>query len=458
VARWCKNEGQRVARIIAAAADAEAASPLPAGSFELLLRVLHAGELVLPPPKSSGAGPEPPEGGDEHEREPAAIACKEEGNQLFKAGRMEEALMQFEAAAQLLGRAQLAATLLSNRAAAGLKLGNRPAQLSALCDAGAALAIDHEGSQPKARFRLVLSLEALGWVPEAKLACDAVLRGLDKEEARPLRTLREKLAAGPSGASIRNKLIRIHKQTGQRDVDNIRHELMEQERIMMQRTMRGAPAFKNKLLQNMLLFDGPLFDERVPPFHEQFKQAGQMPDRCDVGRCSRMLHSAYEYAVSVRKRELLITNVQPLPKDGPDAPIVEGVHVSKGEAAKRLHSFEKDDLMWLLHGAEEVGDVRDFNPSPYESGLHHSFNNASLPSLVLLPGKTHVGVGFTDLAVLSASIAGSGHGDGGEQSDPMRWIGYEVSAYAVAKTAAIVAMMQHGVPVDAMPQVWYSAA
>ena len=102
-----------------------------------------------------------------------------------------------------------------------------------------------------------------------------------------------------------------------------------------------------------------------------------------------------------------------------------------------------------------MGDLRlDRQPEPYASGLHHTFSNVATEPYILVAGKTHLAVGFLDLGALAASLRISNIAS---HSSPTRFVGFETSAYCVAKTAVVVAMLELGVDADDILQVWYSS-
>ena len=67
---------------------------------------------------------------------------------------------------------------------------------------------------------------------------------------------------------------------------------------------------------------------------------------------------------------------------------------------------------------------------------------------------THVAVGFTDLGVFHSFD----YSEEWTTSRPLRWVGYEASAYCVAKTTVVVALIERGAAKEEIMQVWYSAA
>jgi hypothetical protein len=308
----------------------------------------------------------------------------------------------------------------------------------------------------------VLALVALEWLPEAEAACDEALRVLAEEQAGVFAKLRASIVARrgaqplPSSPreSVRERLRKARALEGDRD-EVADPASMERMRVLMSMAARAAGDAK---LQDLLLYEGPMYDDRVAPFHTDFVRAGLMPKQCNVARCMSALHSGYEHAASIRMGEAFMMVGGNPSGAGPDAPACAGCFVTTGDLAKRLRSHDEADLRWLLLAAD--GDVRAARVWPYADELHHSFSNAAVRPTVMAAGRTHVAVGFVDLASLSASIAVSGYGEeeASAASSPTLWVGYEQSAYAVAKTAAIVAMMQRGASDDDVLQVWYSAS
>jgi hypothetical protein len=119
----------------------------------------------------------------------------------------------------------------------------------------------------------------------------------------------------------------------------------------------------------------------------------------------------------------------------------------------------------------------------YAAGNYQSFTNVAARAELLTPGTTHVAVGFVDLGSLaascraielrqaissssarhhssgsssssSASAGGSSSSvEGGSSSSPLRWVGYEVSAFAVAKALVLLQMMRQAADTDCILQV-----
>jgi hypothetical protein len=119
---------------------------------------------------------------------------------------------------------------------------------------------------------------------------------------------------------------------------------------------------------------------------------------------------------------------------------------------------------------------------PYGGGWQ-SFVNAPSRTEILEPGTTHVAIGFVDLGGLAAACemltarepeladvadfaaAYSGSSSSSRQGnwmeglrrqlgvEPLRWVGYEMSAYCVSKTLVVLQMVEQGAAVDEILQV-----
>lgn len=117
---------------------------------------------------------------------------------------------------------------------------------------------------------------------------------------------------------------------------------------------------------------------------------------------------------------------------------------------------------------------------PYGGGWQ-SFVNAPARPEILQPGSTHVAIGFVDLGGLAAACEQLPARDGealrmallaeacsgrfieaaaahSRMLQPLRWVGYGLSAYCVAKSLVILEMMEQGVAVDDILQVRRVAA
>ena len=147
-----------------------------------------------------------------------------------------------------------------------------------------------------------------------------------------------------------------------------------------------------------------------------------------------------------------------------------------GRAAAAFYQYyileKKFDPMHLLRRMNAGGDfetIRSWfqrasfgeinltlkNRQLYDPRVLHSF--ANVPNRCeenLTAGKTTVSIGFVDLGLLREATLLDYH----SSNQPLKWVGYEATAYCVAKTAAIIGMLQLKSSVDCILQVWYSAA
>ena len=132
----------------------------------------------------------------------APLTLKEEGNALFKRGDFARALEAYslaleshEADADAGADATFRATVLANRAATNLKLGN----LEDVVD-DCAEALDADGSNAKARFRRAEALQRLGRLEEALQDMAALCRTHPKsrEFEEKARAIRDEIGKGPS--------------------------------------------------------------------------------------------------------------------------------------------------------------------------------------------------------------------------------------------------------------------
>ena len=122
---------------------------------------------------------------------------------------------------------------------------------------------------------------------------------------------------------------------------------------------------------------------------------------------------------------------------------------------KRLHSVPME---WWMD-SRAYGDIYEFSTSQYIPFIRHSFSNQAYRKELLTRGRTHVAIGFVDLGVLlTCELTKSGLGA------PVKFVGFDCSAYAVAKTLVVWAICERSkgrdvnvaVLVQAVVQVWFS--
>lgn len=205
-------------------------------------------------------------------------------------------------------------------------------------------------------------------------------------------------------------------------------------------------------------------DSSVPPFHKEFEAArAAHPAGVPLGWAVEQLELGFEYARSNSRELNTLFEDKP-----PDA------YFRKITTAGMRESECSDAILaWKQHGAADPlqaarsddGSVRFVPRMPYgyfagsqklPVEMHHHFSNAPVISVPMAAGTLHVAIGFVDLAtLLSATIGDAPEGKAG----PLRWVGYECSVHAVAKTMVIATMLATArIPADFIVQVWYSSA
>ena len=196
----------------------------------------------------------------------------------------------------------------------------------------------------------------------------------------------------------------------------------------------------NRQLANIMVMavkgknlDIELLDTRIPPFHNSFTK---WPIECNMPECKLRLLAAYEFGRAAKQ--------------------IYNSYITRGsESVDPKHVLRRlagSSIEWFLKS--EMGEI---NPEPYLNIYNptciHGFSNFQSIKENITNGSTIVSIGFVDLGILRESIY-----DNSLQVKPVIWIGYEASAYCVAKTASIIAMIQIGSSADAILQVWYSSA
>ena len=124
--------------------------------------------------------------------------------------------------------------------------------------------------------------------------------------------------------------------------------------------------------------------------------------------------------------------------------------------AFRLGALTKETVTWWENA--KLGSVRSFLQTSgqfgYSTSVFHSFSNAITRKEILTFGTTHVAMGFVDLNVLRDAIFNGEF----SASGPLKWVGYEICPFAIAKTMVIIELLKHpSITPKAIAQIWYSA-
>jgi hypothetical protein len=125
---------------------------------------------------------------------------------------------------------------------------------------------------------------------------------------------------------------------------------------------------------------------------------------------------------------------------------------------KRLGTNDVTKMRWYF-GVRSPGSIyANYRAHPYGSCVRHNFSNQAYRKERLQQGKTHVAIGFVDLGLLLAADLAPGNG-------PLRFLGVERSAFAVAKARVVweLLLQTPSTPPErerhlySVMQVWYSS-
>lgn len=409
----------------------EAVKELPSSWWEVSNVVDQLSKRPLPPPPTDDTSWE---------------QQKETGNTAFRAGRFAEAVDSYTRSLSALDASSNTpslAKLLCNRAVALTQAGKVS---QGLMDATCAIAL--QPLNVKAWHHRASALQKLGRVEASQASCnfgrEAVIASGE------LRSL-------PAFASIETKLVAIEKPDVTAPKKSTAEHTAEREAhtsMFKAKSYAGADGlgFLNMMTEMMPPEkQRKMFGRKIEPMldfrFELGKYGGGFPAGVDAACANDYLRQSYEHARSLpHVMEMHLRQKQWEPDEH--------------DILKRLNSPWR--LEWYL------GDGRrgDFCPelpeegSTYASYVRHSFSNQAYRKEVLQGGKTHVAVGFVDLGLLlAADIQNSDAG-------PVRFIGYELSAYSIAKTLVLWEMLcssassatEENDQVRSILQVWYSAS
>ncbi len=339
-----------------------------------------------------------------------AIDLKVKGNTLFAAGRYSDALYMYLSAIQCSSQSAGVALLLSNRAICFQQLQRFAEALQSAI--GAACCDPH---LVKAHFRRASALYSLGHPKRAEAAAKF---GLLLE---------------PKNTALLELNACLEKATKDEDTESELIEILEMQKVnnMFECMSRSGALARGVEMVN----------RNIPAFHMEFASAGLWPTLTDIHKCERRLLYAYEYGRGA-------------------AQFYDGYILSKcfdrEHWLKRMQAKDQETVSWFVRARNgEINLNLRNNMQLYDQTLAHWFGNVPNRSISMAAGTTIVSVGFVDLGVLQEATLCTNVSD---SAGPVRWVGYEASAYCVAKTAVIISMLHASVPVDSVLQVWYSAA
>lgn len=224
-----------------------------------------------------------------------------------------------------------------------------------------------------------------------------------------------------------------------------RRETMNADQLALMRTMMNMFMTEEKEIE---IFGRKI--EKMPNYHEKMKSLG-FPYKVDPRFANDYLRVSYEQNQGLpQMMELYLKNPEykPSPKD----------------ILKRLHTNHPEKLSWYFGARDESMKIFTLQlVTPYASFIRHSFSNQSYRKEVLCRGTTHVAIGFVDLGMLfAADLRSSPSFDQG----PLKFLGIEKSAYAIAKALVIWGLIDKAASsrkpknkshVHGIVQAWFSS-
>ena len=182
--------------------------------------------------------------------------------------------------------------------------------------------------------------------------------------------------------------------------------------------------------------DSQLIDDRIKPY-----EVDSFPNGCDVQACKERLLEMFENTRGVKFHYAQLQS-----KFSQENPM---------DVFRRLGNTLPETLSWYQQAKRKPGSVFvDFKPVPYDACKLHSYTSQVVKAEILTPATTHVAVGFNDLSIFyTARFL-----EELSKEKPLKWVGFEIAPYSIAKTAIIVAMMEMDADIDHILQVWYSAS
>lgn len=345
---------------------------------------------------------------------------KENGNELFSKQQYDEAIKEYCTA--LRGISEVA-SLLSNRSLCHSKIGNLS---EAALHASAAILVAPNNA--KAHYWKSFSLLQLDLKEEARTSCDAALQILSGNA--DLEALKERITCACMTSYLSESKEKVEEETYLRNQNEMTERRLEKERREHDMSTASV-SMMNKMLELMGLSHAT--DERIKPFHLEFSRRGEWPAECDTHLGMELLTTAYENARA--------------PDHVREISLGSAFKYDFIRLSKRLNSNDIGVHTWWWNAPFQSLSPRKRNP--YASKMCHSFTNSSCRAKAMLYGTVHVSIGFVDLSeLLFCMLIPAG------QTGPMRWIGYETSAYSVAKSMVIAHMLRHQANTDCILQVW----
>lgn len=357
-----------------------------------------------------------------------------EGDALFREGKSCIATESYTSALRLGRPADFAATTLRNMGMCSAKLGK-----SSLGFAYLTASLYMDPTSLKSVYHLSKCLLDADALEEAFSLCAAAADlPLDSHSSRDLSGLLDTIQ--------RARKIAEHVVHGEKDVDQLggqNQTNLEQMKMMdiMNNVLLQSPKGRSALTKSGLL---PRTD--LPRLHEELKDSRRLPRGCDQARSLDLFELAYRNATLNDSH--LTTLVGDLRDKNADMYKRWGGGVMNDAAFQKWYNQAGPGSTFL-----DPGVCVPLNHI-YIPGLLQAFSNSPNRPEKLVLGKVHVAVGFVDLgSLLWGDLVREDEGD----LSPLRWVGYELSAYCTAKTLIIAEMLTDDCPTTAILQVWFSS-
>jgi tetratricopeptide (TPR) repeat protein len=364
------------------------------------------------------------------------------GNNLFRSGSFDAAAKVYSRALACVEGVDVLVKLMCNRAAAAMK---DESYLSALTNATASLVLDP--SDVKSWYRRASALCKLDMNKEGLAACTQATKLLETR-------VEDNLAFEPLIKAMTKAETTPPQMSPEISTAEQKKMLQEFKDRVTPKDVLGTPQLS---MLNLIMNKFPeamqikLFGCKIlpmPSFHLELAKHRGWPKGVDVQWAKSHLHFVYEQCSS-------------LPYSMQFAFSQEGNVFADVNMLKRANG-QPARLKWLFCNKErQNGDVMPeevLGSIHYPEYLRQPFTNQAYRKELLSLGTVHVAVGFVDLGVLlSCDIVDAPEG----RTGPLRFVGVELSCFAVAKSLVIWQMTKDAAngktSADAILQVWFSS-
>ncbi|KAJ1536771.1 hypothetical protein HK096_008047, partial [Nowakowskiella sp. JEL0078] len=422
------------------------------------------------------------------------LALKERGNDAFRKGNFEVAAGYYFASLKIFVKSL--ASLMGNIAACEVNKGGRMCFEEAILFTAAALVLDP--SHEKSRDRLTAVLWQMNAQEAAKhqnCGCghhnsnelttknmtefesklkNKFMQMVEEESALKLENGSEKKNLLKSGSKLttkgkdpKSKLMATSSKhptlkangsqkpqlTAKKSVSKFVKELdntsIDFHNLALEDILDNATSEHAKNIWHAIDFD-PESDENlkkweykppVPDFYSEYINECLIPADCNRRDCFERLKMFHEYSTKMGwvKDALISNNVN----------IKDLFILHAADVTRRLNA-DINASEWLTEPKEEL--VRLQKRNPYSENVCFSFSTYAHEQVSHYTGNCHISVGFLDFGELSSIKLVPG------TKEPFRYIGYESSAYSIAKSLVILEMITQKSEVDNILEVWYSSA